>query len=106
MMSPAGTIVTLTTDNGGSNEDVFSGTLWDDQAAPGNAPPYTSAAGQVTDHPYVNLTPATPLTPEEGLSAFRGEDAEGVWTLTISDDVVGVTGTLNGWSVTLDRCFF
>src|SRR3954467_9772149 len=33
--SPAGTVVTLTTDNGGSFDNVFAGTRWDDSAAPG-----------------------------------------------------------------------
>src|SRR3954471_8917404 len=28
--SPAGTVVTLTTDNGGNFDDVFAGTRWDD----------------------------------------------------------------------------
>ena len=32
LTSPEGTVVTLTTDNGGASNDVFNGTLWDDQA--------------------------------------------------------------------------
>ncbi|MGH9803333.1 MAG: proprotein convertase P-domain-containing protein, partial [Blastocatellia bacterium] len=31
LTSPAGTVVTITTDNGGGNDNVFAGTLWDDQ---------------------------------------------------------------------------
>ena len=38
LTSPAGTVVTLTTDNGGTADDVFNGTLWDDQAGVTNAP--------------------------------------------------------------------
>ena len=65
LTSPTGIVVTLTTDNGGDNADVFNGTLWDDQANPGGQVPYTSNAGLVTDHPYVDGTTATPLVPEE-----------------------------------------
>lgn len=97
--SPAGTVVTLTTDNGGGSDNVFNGTLWDDSANPGGQVPYTTNAGLVTDHPYANLTTATPLVPEEAFGAFIGEDPNGTWTLTISDDVGGDSGNLAGWSL-------
>lgn len=93
--SPAGTTVTLTTDNGGSNGNVFNGTLWDDSAAPTGALPYTNTAGQVTDTSYVNLQVQTTLTPEEPLGAFRGENPNGTWTLTVSDDFVADGGSLD-----------
>jgi hypothetical protein len=32
LTSPAGTVVTITTDNGAGNDNVFNGTLWDDQS--------------------------------------------------------------------------
>jgi uncharacterized repeat protein (TIGR01451 family) len=101
LQSPAGTVVTLSTDNGGGSDDVFSGTTWSDRANPGGQVPYTSNDGVVTDHAYSNLTTATPLVPEEAMSAFKGEDPNGVWTLTVHDDAGGDTGTLNGWSVNL-----
>src|SRR4051794_32115508 len=46
---PAGTVVTLTTDKGGSFDIVFAGTGGDDSAAPGGAPTATPAllAGHV-----------------------------------------------------------
>jgi subtilisin-like proprotein convertase family protein len=99
--SPAGTVVTLTTDNGAGNDNVFNGTLWDDQANPAGQVPYTTNNGIVTDNVYVNLTTATPLTPEEPLSAFRGEDPNGTWTITISDDLAGDGGSLDSWSLIL-----
>lgn len=99
IQSPAGTVVTLTTDNGGFNDDVFNGTLWDDDSNPGSQVPYTSNQSQVNEHTYVNLTLASPLLGEEALAAFTGEDPNGVWTLTISDDLSGDGGTLNGWSI-------
>ena len=42
--------------------------------------------GLVTDHVYVNNTLASPLVPEEALGAFIGENPNGTWTLTVSDD--------------------
>lgn len=101
LTSPAGTVVTLTSDNGAGNDNVFDGTLWDDDANPGGALPYGTNNGLVTDHAYTNLTTATPLVPEEALSAFAGEDPNGTWTLSISDDLSGDTGTLGSWSLQL-----
>jgi len=99
--SPAGTTVTLTTDNGAGNDNVFNGTVWDDAANPGGQVPYTTNDGVVTDHAYVNLTLASPLVPEEALAAFIGEDPNGTWTITISDDLAGDGGSLDGWSLDL-----
>ena len=99
LTSPAGTVVTLTSDNGAGNDDVFNGTVWDDSANPAGQVPYTTNNGLVTDHAYVNLTTATPLVPEEAMGAFIGEDPNGTWTLTLSDDAAGDGGNLNGWSL-------
>ena len=99
LTSPSGTVVTLTTDNGGSNDNVFNGTLWFDKANPGGQVPYTTNDGLVTDQAYVNLVTATPLVPEGALSAFMGENPNGNWTLSITDDLAGDTGTLDSWSL-------
>jgi subtilisin-like proprotein convertase family protein len=101
LTSPAGTVVTLTTDNGSSNDNVFDGTRWDDDANPGGQVPYTTNDGMVTDTAYANLDPNPTLTPEEPLGAFLGEDPNGTWTLTIQDDENGAGGTLNSWSLDL-----
>jgi len=101
LQSPAGTVVTLTTDNGAGNDNVFNGTLWDDDANPAGQVPYTTNNGVTTDHAYVNLTTATPLTPEEPLGAFIGENPNGTWTITISDDLAGDGGSLNSWTLAI-----
>ena len=93
--SPAGTAVTLTTDNGGTNDNVFAGTTWDDDAGDTNPP------GPVTDNTFANAVVETPLVPEEAFAAFIGEDPNGTWTLDIVDDAGQDIGTLNSWSVTL-----
>ena len=104
LTSPAGTIVTLTTDNGGASANVFNGTLWDDRADPGGQVPYTSNDGLVTDEVYLSGVTSTPLVPEEALAAFYGENPAGLWTLAIGDDSAGGTGTLNGWALHLTTC--
>src|SRR6185369_12206197 len=101
LRSPQGTVVTLTSDNGGANDDVFNGTVWDDDANPGGQVPYVSNDGLATDHGYANATLASPLAPEEALGAFNGENPNGTWTLTISDDTVGDGGALDAWSLRL-----
>jgi subtilisin-like proprotein convertase family protein len=98
--SPAGTVVTLTTDNGSSFDNVFNGTVWDDDADPGGQVPYTSNNGVVSDRTtYADNTLASPLVPEEALGAFIGENPNGTWTLTISDDAGGDGGAIT-WSIT------
>lgn len=104
LMSPSGTIVTLTTDNGAGNDNTFNGTVWDDDANSGGALPYVTNSGVASDHAYVNLTLATPLVPEEALAAFMGEDPAGTWTITISDDLGGDSGSLDSWDLQFTLC--
>ncbi|GAB2762968.1 hypothetical protein GCM10027020_14080 [Nocardioides salsibiostraticola] len=101
--SPVGTVVTLTTNNGGDNDDVFAGTTWDDDADHGNMVPYsTTPVAIVTDHVFTDGVTASRLVPEEALSAFANENPNGQWTLTIRDaDHVSDTGTLDSWSLKL-----
>ncbi len=103
LRSPAGTWVTLSTDNGGANDDVFDFTVWDDAAnATSGALPYAASPGLATDHPYQNGLPAGTLAPEEPLSALRGQDPNGTWTLAVFDDTTGEGGELSGWTITFD----
>ncbi|HMS67526.1 MAG TPA: proprotein convertase P-domain-containing protein [Saprospiraceae bacterium] len=90
IISPLGTIVTLTTDNGAGNDNVFNGTIWDD-----------FADDPVTDHVFTNLILASPLSPETGLAAFIGENPNGNWNLRINDDAAIDTGTLSSWNLSI-----
>jgi subtilisin-like proprotein convertase family protein len=90
LTSPSGTIVTISTDNGTSNDNVFNGTVWSD-----------FAGTPTTDFAYANNVTATALIPEAAMGAFYGEDPNGDWTLTITDDAGGDTGSLSGWSLTI-----
>jgi subtilisin-like proprotein convertase family protein len=104
LTSPSGTVVTLTTDNAGTNDDVFAGTTFDDQADPNSQIPYAVNPNLVTDHAYSIGVVVTTLTPEEPLSAFNGEDPNGAWTLKVIDDAGVDTGTLNSWSLDITTC--
>ena len=104
LQSPEGTVATLTSDNGGANDDVFAGTQWLNAANPFGQVPYDSNDGLATDHAYVDGVTVPQLAPEESLAVFAGEDPRGIWTLTISDDTAGDAGTLNGWSMALGLC--
>jgi MYXO-CTERM domain-containing protein len=101
LTSPSGTSVVVTSDNGAGSDNVFNGTLFDDQANPSGQVPYVSNAGLVSDHPFVNNQVATPLVPEQALAAFIGEDPNGTWTLSVADDQAMDTGTLTAFSLAI-----
>lgn len=101
LTSPDGRVATLTTDNGGSFDNVFVNTQWADRFSFSGQVPYTNTAGLTTDRLYANNTNASGLVPEESMSMFRGINPNGTWTLTIVDDTAGNTGTLNGWELDL-----
>jgi cysteine-rich repeat protein len=95
LVSPRGTTITLSTDNGGSNDDVFADTTFDDQASG------TPSAPTARNFVYANLVSTGPLQPEEALAALAGEPVEGPWALVVVDDSGGQSGLLRGWSLTL-----
>src|SRR3954447_5383625 len=45
---------------------------------------------------------ASPLAPEEALGAFIGENPNGTWTLTVSDDGISGVGTLQSWGLQIE----
>jgi subtilisin-like proprotein convertase family protein len=98
LVSPAGTQVTLTADNAEGHNNVFRGTLWDDDAGDSNPP------GPVTDNEFQNNAVESPLVPEEAMGAFTGENPNGTWTLRVQDDNSGDTGALERWSVAVTTC--
>jgi subtilisin-like proprotein convertase family protein len=98
LTSPAGTVSTITTDNGSGAINALNGTIWDDDGGTANPP------GAVTDTTFAaNVVEAT-LVPEEAMGAFLGEDPNGVWTITITDDAGGDTGTLTSWTLNFAAC--
>ena len=85
LIAPDATRVELTTDNG-SGGDNFVDTVFDDEAATlitAGTAPFTGS-----------------FIPEGSLATLDGKNATGTWTLEVTDDAGGDTGTLNGWSIT------
>jgi cysteine-rich repeat protein len=104
LVSPTGTTVTLTTDNGGGADDVFSDVTFDDQAPPrdpeeGETGPLP--ARHVRSVSYVDFEPLGTVQPEGALGAMVGDPAAGPWALVVVDDQGGQSGTLLGWALTL-----
>ncbi len=96
LTSPEGTTSTITTDNGGSNDDVFGNAAtdvrWDDDGS----------GGPVTDALLLPGIPSPqPLVPEEAMGAFVGENPNGTWILTVADDAAPADGQLHRWSLEL-----
>jgi subtilisin-like proprotein convertase family protein len=55
--------------------------------------------GAIEDQCAPGLSSAPNYTPNNPLSAFDGMDSAGNWTITVSDNAGGDTGTLDSWSV-------
>jgi len=86
--SPSGTVVELSTDNGAGG-DNYSNTVFDDEGGT------QSVALGVA--PFIGR-----YRPETPLRILRGEESAGNWKLRISDDANVDTGTLQGWSLTVN----
>lgn len=87
LRSPAGTIIELSTNNGGSANDYINTCFT------------ASAPASIT-------TGSPPFTgewqPEESFNAFNGEDIDGTWTLLVSDASNGFRGEIKDWTITFD----
>jgi subtilisin-like proprotein convertase family protein len=86
LTSPAGTVVTLVNGRGGSG-DNFVNTTFDDEAGPaitGGSAPFTGS-----------------FRPESLLSAMDGEDINGTWVFTITDNAATDNGTLQNVTLNL-----
>ena len=87
LRSPAGTVVVLTSSNGGSGVN-YSVTVFDDDATTpiaAGAPPFNGT-----------------FIPEQALSAFNGESVQGDWILIVEDIWFGDGGFINDFK--LDFC--
>ncbi|HEU4644893.1 MAG TPA: PEP-CTERM sorting domain-containing protein [Burkholderiales bacterium] len=85
LVGPTGISVELSTDNGGASDNYFN-TVFDDTAATA----ITSGTG-----PFAGT-----YRPEQPLATFQNTSATGLWTLRISDDLLGFGGTLEDWRLT------
>ena len=95
LVSPSGTIVPLASGRGGDADDVFNGTLFDDQSA-----------NPIGSYAFTTGVAAPDLKPEASMnSGFASEDPNGVWTLEIQDTATGDVGVLSDWTLTITDGF-
>jgi autotransporter-associated beta strand protein len=91
LQSPFGTIINLSTNHGGTGDNYGAAcnnrTLFDDDA------PNRIATGAA---PFTGE-----FTPDEPLARFIGEDSHGIWRLLVEDNVAGIDGAIQCWSLTL-----
>ena len=89
--SPVGTQVLLSNKRRGDSGDSFIDTVFDDSAS-------TSIADPSNVSPFTGT-----FKPEQLLSAFNGEDANGTWKLLIVDDQSNGSfrRELSNWSLTI-----
>ncbi|MCR9201189.1 MAG: proprotein convertase P-domain-containing protein, partial [Planctomycetaceae bacterium] len=87
LISPDGTRILLANAVGAGAD--FTGTIFDDEAGT------DIAAGA---NPFTGS-----FRPSEALSGFDTLSVQGDWTLEINDTKLGDTGTLNGWTLTVER---
>ncbi len=87
LIHPDGTQIELFTDVGGSG-DNFVNTVLDQQAA-----------GVIGTTDFSTAPFTGTYRPEGNLSLLNGKLASGVWTLKVTDDNAGDTGTLENWDL-------
>ncbi|MBE9576156.1 PKD domain-containing protein, partial [Flavobacterium proteolyticum] len=90
---PDGTLLELSTDNGGSGSNYtstcFTPTAVNVIGSAGNTtPPFTGT-----------------YAPEQAFSTLNGCTANGTWELFVQDDLGGVTGTITGWTITFNNTY-
>ena len=91
LTSPTGTACDISSGNGGAADDVFNGTLFDDQSG-----------SSVTSYVYSTGVLVPDIRPEQSLNTtFRGQNANGVWTLDVADNAGGDIGDLWSWEITI-----
>ena len=88
LISPLGTTIELSTDNGG-NGDNYNNVIFDDASA--------------NTLPTGSTTLSGTYSPEGSLASLNGENSNGNWTLRVIDDESGDGGTIN--SITLNLCY-
>ena len=84
VISPGGTGVTLHDQGGSGANDIV--VTYSDSGVPNGSAPYDCACDQQPSGPGA-------------MADFVGEDSQGIWALTVSDNLGADTGTLDDWCV-------
>jgi len=93
LISPQGTLMDFSFQNGIGAANVFNGAIWDDDAGDTNPP------GPASLQVYTTNELQSPVEPDGSFGAFYGEDPNGVWTLQITDILPTDSGTMNSWKL-------
>ncbi len=101
LVSPSGRRARISTYNGGSLDNVFSGTNIFDAMGRVQPTPNPLFDQPVDGYPFVNNVAAIQAQPEGTLTSFLGEDPNGNWRLELLDTVGGFTGMLVNWSLSI-----
>jgi subtilisin-like proprotein convertase family protein len=90
LTSPTGTQLYASNRRGGSNDDVFNGTLFDQ-----------NSVNVISTYVFTNGVAAPDLQPEDSFEGFEGcsSDPNGVWTLIVEDMAGADVGTLHRWDL-------
>ncbi|MCB9338578.1 MAG: gliding motility-associated C-terminal domain-containing protein [Lewinellaceae bacterium] len=107
LISPSGTVLELSSGNGGAG-DNYQVTSFSDNAGAfitAGAPPYNGGfrpegRQQDTNCPCSNANPLGTFT---FANTFNGENADGTWQLLINDYVIADVGVINSWSITFSN---
>jgi len=86
LISPLGSVVDLSSGNGGNNAN-YTGTIFDDEA---------SVSIRMGNAPFTGR-----FKPEQPLSSFDNTNITGSWVLRVQDSIISHTGTLDNWCITL-----
>ena len=100
IVAPNGDSVFLMSDACGT-DDMFKTINFED-----TAPVFLSDAGPCPLNPYLPSnyegTGDVPGAVNAFGTAFAGDEPSGTWTLVLSDDTAGLTGSIGSWTLTLD----
>lgn len=97
LVSPLGTVVDLSTDNGGGGDNYGSGA---NTCSGTKTVFYDGAAKSIT---AVAAPFAGTFQPEQPLDTLTGEPSDGQWRLRVGDDAGGDTGTLGCFQLFISR---
>lgn len=93
LVSPKGTTIDLSSNNGGPNSGNFTGTAFDDD----------SSGGRITEVTFADNVNVVSAIPERNLSLLNGEDPDGDWKLVVKDmgNISSMTSSIESWSLTI-----
>ena len=92
LVSPSNDTLEISTDNGGSGDDLINVV-------------FTDTANTNISTSTVGVSPGYYHTEDSmGFEKFNGTNPNGVWTLQVNDDDAYASGTIHSWSLNFENC--